>query len=101
MGKRRDSSKDSAPRSIFSTQRGETYYSDLSDGERWKAAFEVVAQHVHRDPDKISVITIPQVGWESLDPTNKKFVAELSKRHKINVITAEATDGELTVEKVA
>jgi len=47
------------------------------------------------------VITIPQVGWESLDPTNKKHVVELAKRYKINVLTAEATDGELTVEKVA
>ena len=61
----------------------------------------MVAQHVNRDPEKVSVITIPQVGWESLDPTNKKHVVELAKRYKINVLTAEATDGELTVEKVA
>jgi hypothetical protein len=88
-------------RMVVDTERGETFYADLSDGERWKSAFEVVAQHVHKDPEKIAVITIPQVGWESLDPTNKNLVAELSKKYRINTITAEATDGELTVEKVA
>jgi len=87
-------------RMVVDTERGETFYSELSDGERWKAAFEVVAQHVHRDPDKIAVLTIPQVGWESLDPTNQNLVVELSKRYRINTITAEATDGELTVETI-
>jgi len=86
---------------VVMTKRGKTYFSDLSDGERWKTAFEVVAQYVHRDSDRIAVITIPQVGWESLDPSNQKYVAELALRYKMNVITAEAIDGELTVEKVA
>jgi prefoldin subunit 5 len=88
-------------RMIVDTERGETFYADLSDGERWKTAFATVAQHVHNDPGRIAVITIPQIGWESLDPTNQRFVAELSKQYKINVVTAEATDGELTVEKIA
>ena len=86
-------------RMVVDTKRGETFYSDLSDGERWRVAFEVVAQHVNRDPDRVSVITIPQIGWESLDPANQKQIAKLAKRYKINVITAEATDGELTVQK--
>ncbi len=88
-------------RMVVDTDRGETFYADLSDGERWKAAFEVVSQHVHKTPEKIAVITIPQVGWESLDPTNQKLVVELSKTYKINTITAEATDGDLTVEQIS
>ncbi len=88
-------------RMVVDTGRGETFYADLSDGERWKAAFEVVSQHVRKTPEKIAVITIPQVGWESLDPTNQKLVVELSKLYRINTITAEATDGDLTVEQIS
>jgi hypothetical protein len=87
-------------RMVVNTERGETFYSELSDGERWRTAFETIAPHVHSDAEKIAVLTIPQVGWESLDPTNQRLVIELSKRYKINTVTAEAADGELCVVQV-
>ena len=83
-------------RMVVNTNRGETFYSDLSDGERWRVAFDVVSNHVHRDPNKLALIVIPQIGWESLDPINQDMVCSLAKKHRINVITAEATDGPLT-----
>lgn len=80
-------------RMVVVTSRGETLYSDLSDGERWKVAFEIVSRSVHRDKDKTALLVIPQIGWESLDPSNQEIVNYLSKKYSVTVITAEATDG--------
>lgn len=79
------------------TNRGMTYFSELSDGERWRYAFQAVAPHI-RKGTRIGILTIPQIGWESLDPDNQNLVKVLAKEYGIVVVTAEATADELHVE---
>jgi len=84
-------------RMVLQTGRGETFFSELSDGERWKIAFQTIAPYVRKDGE-IGLVTIPQTGWESLDPQNQALISELAHQHKICVVTAEATADDLMVE---
>jgi hypothetical protein len=38
------------------------------------------------------------VAFESLDPTNREAIAEHARRRRVNILTAEAADGELRAE---
>ncbi|MDR1958887.1 MAG: AAA family ATPase [Planctomycetaceae bacterium] len=84
-------------RLVTSTSRGETPYAELSDGERWKVAFQVLSGRIRKSKEKLPVITIPQIGWESLDPDNQQLVRDLARKHRIVVFTAEATLGGINV----
>ncbi|HAI12646.1 MAG TPA: hypothetical protein DCM28_13140 [Phycisphaerales bacterium] len=75
--------------------RGETLFGDLSEGERWTKAFDVAAPIVGEH----GILILPQNFWEGLDPHNRAHVADLARHHKIVVLTAEATDGELRAEQ--
>lgn len=74
--------------------RGETLFQELSEGERWTLAFDIAAPVVGEN----GILVLPQAAWEALDPDNRAHIAELATKHRINVITAEATDGELRAE---
>ncbi|MFG0250759.1 MAG: hypothetical protein ACF8OB_17880 [Phycisphaeraceae bacterium JB051] len=75
--------------------RGETLFCELSEGERWTKAFDVAAPIV----GERGILILPQNFWEGLDPHNRAHVADLARHHKIVVLTAEATDGELRAEQ--
>lgn len=75
-------------------KRGEVLFHELSEGERWTIAFDIAAPIVGEG----GILVLPQGAWESLDPTNRAHVAELARAHQVNVLTAEATDGELRAE---
>jgi hypothetical protein len=87
-------------RMCIKTERGETYYDELSDGERWRTAFLAVADSIKKDDNKNALLPIPQRGWESLDPINQNLVAKLAKEHGLWIMTAATSDGDLTVEYV-
>lgn len=36
--------------------------------------------------------------WESLDPSNRQIVANAARKYRVQVITAEAAEGELRAE---
>lgn len=74
--------------------RGDVPYAELSEGERWAIAFDAVAPVV----GERGLIVLPQGAWEGLDIPHRKQVAELAKKYKITVLTAEATDGDIVCE---
>lgn len=84
-------------RLVTDTARGATYFADLSEGERWKIAIDLAADRVGEG----GLIVIPQVAFESLDPTNREAIADHARRRRVNILTAEAADGELRAEAYA
>lgn len=86
-----------AGRLVLTTGRGATYFADLSHGERWKLALDVAIDQV----GERGVLTIPQEAYESLDPTNRRLLAEHVRGRGVIVLTAEASDDdEVTAEVV-
>jgi len=82
-------------RLVLTTDRGSTFYHDLSRGEKWKLAIDIVVAAIGSDGLQI----IPQEAWEGLDPDNRHFIHEHAVRVGVNILTAEASNGELRVEE--
>lgn len=83
-------------RLVLQTDRDEREpYSDLSHGERWKVAIDIVAPLVKKDGRK-GLLTLPQEAWEALDIDNQRNVVDLATAHEIVILTAQATRGPLT-----
>jgi hypothetical protein len=86
-----------AGRLVLNTKRGATYYGELSHGERWKLALDIAIEAV----GERGVLTIPQEAYESLDPTNRRMIAEHVVGRGVVILTAEASDDEeITAEVV-
>ena len=82
-------------RLVLDTERGATYFHDLSDGERWKIAICIAAKSVGEG----GVLVIDQVGWEGIDPNNRLLVDQYAKEYGVTILTAEADVGELRAEQ--
>ena len=78
-------------RLYYQTSRGATLYDELSAGERWRIALDIVIEIAGPD----SLLSIPQECWESLDPANQIAIAKHCKTRGVALFTAEATDGQL------
>lgn len=78
-------------RLITDTARGPTYYSDLSEGERWKLALDIAVNAL----GERGLLVVPQSAWEGLDPDNRALIANHAKESGVVVITAECAAGEL------
>ncbi len=76
------------------TERGKTLFADLSEGERWAKVLPIAAENVGNG----GVVTLGQEAWEGLDPDNRKLVAATCNECGVVLLTAEASDGELTAE---
>lgn len=76
------------------TDRGYEPFAELSHGERWKIAIQLGQLRVGSG----GLLPIPQEAWESLDPANRQIVADAARRYRVQVITAEAADGDLRAE---
>jgi hypothetical protein len=74
--------------------RGETFYSELSMGERTKIALNIATDAVGPN----GLIVIPQEFWEGLDPDNRQMTAEHMRDTGVYGISAEADLGELRAE---
>lgn len=81
------------------TKRGMTRFCELSHGERWRVAIDVALQAFPQDSEHMPILTVPQESWESLDPTNRKVIAEHAITRGVLVLTAECSDGPLSVEQ--
>lgn len=81
-------------RLVTRTDRGDTYFAELSDGERWRAALDIAIEQVGMG----GVLAIPQAAWQDLDPDNRRAIAEHVKGRGVVVITAEATNGQIRAE---
>lgn len=73
-------------RLIYPTTRGDTFFADLSDGERAAIIFPIAIQAV----GKGGVLPIGQSFWESLDLTRRKALRDLVANSGVIFITAEA-----------
>jgi hypothetical protein len=78
-------------RLYYDTTRGPTLYDELSAGERWRIALDIVIEIAGSD----SLLSIPQECWEALDPANQMAIAKHCQSRGVALFTAEATDGEL------
>ena len=78
-------------RLYYDTTRGSTLYDELSAGERWRIALDIVIEIAGAD----SLMSIPQECWEALDPANQMAIAKHCQSRGVALFTAEATDGEL------
>jgi ABC-type cobalamin/Fe3+-siderophores transport system ATPase subunit len=78
-------------RLVLDTDRGETYFGELSAGERWKIALDLGLEQLGHD----GIVVIPQEAWEGLDPANRTAIDEHARRIGVVVLTAEATEGTL------
>lgn len=84
-----------AGRLVTQTSRGQTYFADLSDGERWTIALEIAVGAVGPN----GLLVIPQVAYEGLDPINRRHIDAELRRLGATGITAEASeDDEIRVE---
>ena len=86
VGKLGTALKVKSGRLILDTKRGETCFADLSPGERWKIALDIAIEQVGAG----GVLPIPQEAWESLDPTNRRMLAEHVAGKHVTFITAES-----------
>lgn len=81
-------------RLVLDTDRGTEFFSELSDGERWKIALDVAIDAV----GETGLIGIPQVAWEGLNNRVRMLINEHAKLRKATIVTAEVTeDKELSV----
>lgn len=84
-----------AGRLVLNTKRGDTYYADLSHGERWKIALDVAIHAVGRG----GVIVLQQEAWEGLDPIARQAIVEHVKGSEVVILTAECSaDEEVNAE---
>ena len=80
-----------AGRLYVDTKRGETPLAELSHGERWALAMDIVLQSVP-DGDGLLVLTMPQEAWEGLDHGNQRAVAEAAAARRVVIFTGECSD---------
>ena len=85
-------------RLVTDTERGATFYSDLSAGERWRIALDIAIQAVGTG----GLLVIPQEAWEGLDPANRAAIDAQAKGAQVVVLTAEcsADDGIVAVKQL-
>jgi hypothetical protein len=72
-------------------KRGPTYFTDLSDGEKWRFVFwDGIALLKRRGFEGTAIFPMEQRAWEGLDGANKAEVAAAAVEAKVAVITAQA-----------
>lgn len=69
-------------------RRGETYYAELSHGERWRIALDIAIQAV----GKGGLLVLPQEAWEGLDPMARSAIAEQVHAANVVLVTAECSE---------
>jgi hypothetical protein len=74
--------------------RGTTFYSELSDGERWKIALDIAIAAVGPN----GVLTVKQDAWQDLDPNNQQLIIDHVAATDVTLYTAECDAGELRAE---
>lgn len=85
-----------AGRLVTDTSRGDTYFHELSDGERAKMSLNIGIDAAGPQ----AVIVFPQQQFEGLSPKNRKALADHARSRGAVVITALATDDDEIVAEV-
>lgn len=84
-------------RIVTKTDRSDSeLYSELSDGERYKIAIDLVADQIEEG----GLIVIPQHAFEGLTESTRNQIQEHLKMRKVVAVTASANDCELCSEVI-
>lgn len=78
-------------RLVIPTQRGPTYFAELSHGERWRIALDIAIGAIGDN----GLLVIPQEAWEGLDPANRSAIAAQAKASCAVILTAECSNDAL------
>jgi len=77
-------------RLLLTTERGPTFFGELSDGQRWTLALDIAIEVIGEH----GLIFIPQWAWGELPPSIKKAISEQAREHGVLIYTAVVTDSE-------
>lgn len=90
-----------AGRLLFDTDRGPTFFGELSDGERARIVIEIAIDQAAKlaDDERLGIFVIPQAMWGELQPANREWTHARCREKRVIAYTALATDDhELTAE---
>lgn len=76
------------------TDRAQELFSELSQGERWRIALDIAVKAVGSS----GLLVVRQEAFESLDPANRRAVADHARKLGVVILTAEAADGAIRAE---
>jgi hypothetical protein len=85
-----------AGRLVLKTGRGDTYFGELSHGERWKLAIDLCVDQV----GAAGLLVMPQEAFEALDPINREEIAEHARSRGVLIMTAEASEDDAIIAEV-
>lgn len=81
-------------RLVCQTDRSDAeLFCELSHGERYRIAIDIALEQLPEG----GVLTIDQEGWEGLDPANQEIITRHAIKRGVCILTAEASDGPLSV----
>ncbi|XZE18780.1 hypothetical protein SH449x_004084 [Pirellulaceae bacterium SH449] len=72
-------------RLVLDTNRGATYFAELSHGERWKLAIDIAVDQLGNN----GIVVVPQEAFEGLDPIARAVINDHAKHRRVLVLTAE------------
>lgn len=78
-------------RLVLKTDRGDEYFRDLSEGERWKISLDIAIDALQDVPAHHRILVIGQTAWEALDDKNRNLIREHIAKSNIWALTAEAS----------
>jgi hypothetical protein len=81
-------------RLYVNTDRGRELFSDLSQGERWRKALDIAVKAVGAS----GLLVIRQEAYESMDPVNRREVADYARKLGVVILTAECSVGGIRAE---
>lgn len=85
-----------AGRLVLDTRRGETNFSELSDGERWKIAIDIATEFLGEN----GLLVLRQVAWEGLDPDARKLIKDHAEKRGVVILTAECSADQVVSAEV-
>lgn len=72
-----------------------TYFSDLSNGQRWQLAIRMAVAMLKGRPSSECVLVIDQDGWQDLDGNAKRKIQKMIASTNVSIVTARCSqDGE-------
>ncbi len=77
-----------AGRLVLETERGKTFFNDLSPGERARIAVDIAVESLGEG----AVVVLKQEAWESLDPHNRRAIDKAARERRLLIYTAEPSD---------
>lgn len=77
-------------RLVLETKRGETFFSELSHGERWIKALDIAIPAVGEG----GLLICPQEAWEAIAPKTKAEIDRRLRGTGVNMLAARVTDDE-------